>query len=110
MLLDYSAVDISDCFAEIHTRGVSVFRDGVELTERCQSPLAFLSKAINEVLRQIQIKRSKTREQAEQQMRSENEAREAAEWTKKEKAFLRAFPGDDRQHEALSELCRNLPF
>jgi hypothetical protein len=80
--------------------------------------MAFLSRAIGEVLGQIQTKRSKARERAEreqrvaqeQHQRLENEAREAAEWAKKETAFLRAFPGEDRQHEALTELCQNLPF
>jgi hypothetical protein len=118
LLSDYSAEDISDCFTEIQTRGVVVVRDGVESAERCHSPMAFLSRAIGDVLGQIQTKRLKARERAEreqsmameQQKRVETEARGAAEWAQKEKAFLRAFPGEGRQSEALTELCRNLPF
>ncbi len=115
---EYSADDIADCFAIVESRGISVNRDGIESTVRCHSPMAFLSKAIGGVLEEVQAKRSKARERAEREqreaqekrLRMEKEAREAAEWAEKERAFRRAFPGDDRQHEVIAEFCRDLPF
>lgn len=84
----------------------------------CHSPMAFLSKAIAEVLRDVQIQRKKVRDRAEndrraaeaERQRREIEIREAAEWTAKERAFNKAFPGEERQREVLSELLRNMPF
>lgn len=80
--------------------------------------MAYLSNAISEVLGQIQTKRLKARERAErkqcvaqeQHMRFENEAREAAEWAKKEKAFLRAFPSAEARQAVITELCLGMPF
>ena len=80
--------------------------------------MAFLSKAIAEVMPEVETRRQKIRERAErerreselQRKRADEEAREAAEWTAKEQAFDRAFPGEERQREVLAELLRNLPF
>jgi hypothetical protein len=118
LLSDYSAEDISDCFTEIQTRGVPVVRDGVESTEHCHSPMAFLSRAIGEILGQIQTKRVKALERAEREQRAameqqsklENESREAAEWAIKDLAFRRAFPTAEDQSNMIAKLCVGTHF
>lgn len=111
---EYSAADIADCLAFVHERGI---RSG-DNNQPCHSPMAFLSKAIAEVMPEIEVWRRKNQERVERERRetearhktAENEAHEAAEWAMKERAFAKALPGEDRQREVLAELLRNLPF
>jgi|GEM_PF-833122 len=112
LCLDYPANDIADCFFLVRNRGV-----GVD-SEPCHSPMAFLSKAMDGVLPEIEEQRKKRREREAREKReaeakrvqAEDQALEAAEWDRKEKAFLKAFPSEERQSEALTDLCRGLPF
>ncbi|MBY0471375.1 replication protein [bacterium] len=111
---EYPLEDIAECFTVVSAKGVG----GIDGAERCHSPMAFLTKAIGEVLQEVERTRVKVherelREQRELQAKRlglETEAREAAEWAAKERAFKRAFPSEDRQQEVLAELCRGLPF
>jgi hypothetical protein len=110
----HSLDDIAECVAHLRTRGVG----SGENAEPCHSPLAFLSKAMGEVLPVVEERRRKVRERAERERREaeadrrrrEEETREAAEAAMKERAFNRAFPGEERQREVLSELLRGLPW
>ena len=80
--------------------------------------MAFLSKAIGEILPVATQDRRKARERSERERQwaeqarldAEKEASDAAEWARMECAFLSAFPGEDQQHEALVELLRGLPY
>ena len=111
---EYSEKDIADCLALVQDRGIG----SGEHAQPCHSPMAFLAKAIAEVMPEVEIRRQKVRERAErerreaeaQRKRADEEAREAAEWAAKERAFDRAFPGEERKREALAELLQNLPF
>jgi hypothetical protein len=109
---DYSENDISECLEFVLKRGVG------EQGSRCHSPMAFLAKAIGGIFTEIEAQRKRLAERAEREraqldadrIRIEKEAREAADAEIRELAFNKAFPGEDRQREALSELLRNLPF
>ena len=112
LCLDYSSQDIVDCFSVIRDRGIG------SGAEPCHSPMAFLSKAMDSVFAEVEERRKKSRDRAEREQRESNakiakaelEARETAEWEKKEKAFLTAFPDENRRQEILAEMCRDLPF
>ncbi len=109
---DYCAQDISDCFSIVRQRGVGTG------AEPCHSPMAFLSKAMSGVLVEVEDRRKKLwlrnereeREAAAKRNKAELEAREAAEWDLKEKAFLETFPEEKQRAEILADLCKNLPF
>ena len=109
---DYSVQDISDCFSIVRQRGVGPG------AEPCHSPMAFHSKAITGVFAEVEERRKKLRERSEREEREAAAKRErdaidaieAAEWEIKEQAFNKAFPGEERQAEALADLCRGLPF
>ena len=111
---DYAAEDIADALAFIVARGVG----NGETAQPCHSPMAFLSKAMGGILPEVQEQRQKARERTEREQReaeaarrrAEDEAREASEWATKERAFVKAFPGEERQREALDELLQGLPF
>ncbi|MGK5085801.1 replication protein [Bdellovibrionota bacterium FG-1] len=109
---DYCAEDIADCLIRLEERGVG------ESAQPCHSPMAYLSKAMGEVLNEVEARRFKAHERIERELREaeaekqklETEAREADEWTAKENAFNKAFSSEERQREVLVELLRGLPF
>jgi hypothetical protein len=111
---DYSAVDIVDCLALLQERGIGAG----DAAQPCHSPMAFLSKAMSETLQVVSAERDKAKNRAEREKREaeikrqqvEADAREVEEWAAKEIAFKKAFPSEEGQHEALSDLLRNLPF
>jgi len=109
---DYNSQDISDCFSIVQKRGI-----GVD-AEPCHSPMAFLSKAMNGVLVEVEGHRKKLRERSDREeheaeskrKQAEIEASEIAEWKIKETAFLNAFPEELKRFEIIAELCKDLPF
>lgn len=112
---DFSDLDIADCLELVRQRGIRG-PDG-EAT-RCHSPMAYLAKAMSELLSDVNARREFARQRADRDQQAseaakrkvEQEAREAKEWVKKERAFKKAFPTEERQHEAISELCAGMPF
>jgi hypothetical protein len=42
--------------------------------------------------------------------RAEEEAREVEEWAEKERAFVRANPGAEKQRQVIVEYCAGMPF
>lgn len=109
---DFSEEQISACVAHLAARGMP--GGG----ESCHSPMAFLSKAMGQVLAEVEAFRVKTEREAERVRREAETAakvaveaeRERREWEEKERAFGRAFPEDGRQREVIAELCRGMPF
>ena len=99
-------------------RGIKRRGPNGEESQPCHSPMAYLSKAMGEILAEVEAKNQKARERTErlrregeiERQKRETEAREAAEWAASEQAFTKAFPNEERQREALAELLRGLPF
>ena len=112
LCLDYKTQDIGDAFVLLVKRGIGI------AGEPCHSPMAFLSKAINGFMDEVNESRRKAAERAgrEEKLLDEKrrleaaKAQEAQEWEMKEKAFLQAFPEEKTRTEILNELCRGLPF
>ncbi len=112
---EYTESDISDCLELILSRGVTG-PDGK--TEPCHSPMAFLSKAIGSVLREVRSQREKTRNrevaavQRAQILREQEEAegRESAEWAEMERTFCEAYPDVEKQDVVVAKLCVGLPW
>ena len=108
---DFKPTDIADCLAYLQESGIL---GGAT----CHSPLAYLAKAMSEILATVESTRERKRRIVETASRAEEairvqereSAREAQEWEEKERAFNRAFPGEDRQIEVVTELCRGMPF
>jgi hypothetical protein len=111
---DYSDEDIAACLDRVLARGIGSGDD----RQACHSPLAYLAKAMGEVLGAVETERAKARERAERARREadearrrlEEESRERREWEAKERAFSRAFPSEERQREAVAEQIRDMPF
>lgn len=109
---DYKPEDIADCLMLILDRGVG---GGGQV---CHSPMAFLAKAMGEVLADVESARIKARENDERRAKAklaeqrfaETEAREAEETAQREQAFSTAFPTEQEQLEAIAELLRDLPI
>ena len=80
--------------------------------------MAFLAKAMPQVLGEIQTKRTKARERVEREKyasqteldRQAEEARHEAEYAEQEAAFVRAFPTEESQCESITEHCIGTPF
>lgn len=111
---DYSDDDIADCLEHVVTRGIGAGEERVS----CHSPLAYLAKAIHEVLAGVESERAMAQKRVDWEQREVHEAREKVqadererrEWETKERAFMRIFPSEERQQEALSKLVRDTPF
>ena len=111
---EYPAQDIADCFTFVQEHGIG----GVDNPQPCHSPIAFLSKAIGEVMPKVETRRRTAHERIErerleseaQRKRADEEADASAEWERKERAFIKTFPCEERQKEVLAEMVRNLPF
>jgi hypothetical protein len=112
LCLDYKTQDIGDAFALLKKRGIG--SEG----EPCHSPMAFLSKAINGFMDEVNESRRKAAERAgrEEKLLDEKrrleaaKAKEAEEWEMKERSFLQAFPEEKTRTEILNEFCKGLPF
>jgi len=111
---EFPDVDIADCLAFVQKHGVG----RGENVQPCHSPMAYLSKAIAEIMPEIEklrkaryerIAREK-RETESKQMRAAVEEREAAEWTIREEAFTRAFSSEEKQTEVIHKYLQTLPF
>jgi len=86
--------------------------------EPCHSPMAFLGRAMTEVLRSAEqeLAKRQTEEdrrfnhEAQNRAQQEIEDQEKREWQKKERAFVQAFPSQDAQKSVVSEFCFGMPF
>lgn len=115
---DYKAEDISECLELLQERGIKRRGPNGEESQPCHSPMAYLSKAMGEIFGEVETRKKKARECIEREQREaesmreyeETQAREAAEWTKKEQAFVKALPEEDQQNEVIAELLGNLPI
>ncbi|MGK5085070.1 hypothetical protein WDW37_17420, partial [Bdellovibrionota bacterium FG-1] len=115
---DYQAEDISECLELLLERGIKRRGPNGEESQPCHSPMAYLSKAMGEIFGEIQSRRQKARERIEREQREaesmreheESQAREAAEWAMKERAFVGAIPEEELQNEAIARLLGNLPI
>jgi phage replication O-like protein O len=109
---DYDCDEISNCLKHLTERGVG------ENSEPCHSPMAFLSKAINSVLaelnrfqeianEQLQIKKSKN-----QKIQDELDAQKNDEeiWAQKEADFIKAFPTEAAQTTEIKKQCIGTVF
>jgi phage replication O-like protein O len=102
---DYPVADIGDCFERVREKGI-------------HSPMAYLAKAMSEVLGEVRALREKHRAAVAQekaladQLQREREAleAEAREWECRERAFRRTFADEKRETDAIAELCRGMPF
>lgn len=111
---EYPVDAIADCLALVQKRGIATG----DTSSPCHSPRAYLSKAIGETIRQVDVQRLRAQEFVDRgrrdaeahRMRHDEDAREAAEWEQKVRAFEKTFPGADRQDEVLAELLIGLPF
>jgi hypothetical protein len=109
---DYSEAEVSACFVYLGDHGLP--GSGVP----CHSPMAYLSKAIGQVVRDatIQAERraaTEAREQEEaevQRRRSEEDALAEAETRRREALFLAEFPSAEKQQEALMHYSKQFPF
>ena len=118
LLGDYSADDIADCLSMLQTRGIVRRGPNGEESQPCHSPMAYLAKAMAEVFIEVDSRRQKARECAERERREaelerqrlDEDAREAALWAKKERAFAEAFPSEAERRNVLAELLVGLPF
>lgn len=104
---NYSAEDIADSLAFVLERGIG---EG-EHAQPCHSPMAFLARAIGDVLSQVKTSRAKRqrtiddqRAQAEAaKSRQTEQEREERELTLREQAFVRAFPSPETQQGAIAK-------
>lgn len=85
--------------------------------ELCHSPMAFLSRAIDQVLalvkttqgpNQDRTARRRAQEQAELDAAQREEAEEAA-FRKRQEAFMKAFPGPDERAELIHRYRAKYP-
>lgn len=105
---DYQVHDIVDCLALLKRRGVRAGHWGE--FQACHSPMAYLAKAMNEVLLEVVRSRNmksleETRPDREvQQKNKELELKklEAQQWLGKVQAFERAYPSREAQQEKIS--------
>ncbi len=113
---DYQVGDLSECLELLLKRGVKAGKKGV--FQPCHSPMAYLAKAMNDVLSEVsRVKQgnSKLRERtaeeaADQADQSERRAQETQEFLAMEQAFLSAFPTETAQQVKINEICQSMPF
>jgi len=109
---NYSEGQIELCLMHLQKNGTPGNR------EPCHSPMAFLGRAMGQVLdeatREASRQAARSVRQVQQERaeieRLETEAREAQEWARKERTFLEEFPAEWQQHEVLEEFCSGMPF
>ncbi len=105
LLKSYSESELVDAFRHLCTQGIP------GSGERSYSPMAFLTQAIDQVLEQIQIVRTRDRTKAQKQSNAElraksqleREALEEAEFRAKQEAFNRNFPSPEAQDAIISQ-------
>jgi phage replication O-like protein O len=111
---DYSAQDVAEALACLQ-RG----RSGANGTALVyHSPMAYLAKAMGEVMAEVQKQRQEraaaaTRTAREVEARRQqlaDEAREAALVAEQERAFAMAYPDEAQQREVLTQLLKGTPF
>ena len=86
--------------------------------DRCHSPMAYLAKAIAQVLPEAQagqqrVTRAKNRSEElaeEERVRIEQEAKLEAESVAREQAFLEAFPTAEAQAEVIRQCAERYPM
>lgn len=84
----------------------------------CHSPMAYLGKAIGDVLSKVRLESEKKRERTEREcaqaeaVRREQEHAllEDEQYATRKKAFESAYPIEQDRAEIVAELCRSLPF
>lgn len=111
---DYSTEDIADGLALLQRRSIGTGTDA----QLYHSPMAYLAKAIGEVLAEVGVQRQRAAQQEERsqreaevlRQRQELESREAAQWMAQERAFNKTFPDEKSQLEAFEDLLRGTPF
>jgi hypothetical protein len=108
----FSDAQIELCLNHLQTHGTP----GTH--EPCHSPMAFLGRAMSEVLRVAEGDRAKAEARAERNLRDATEkqileqqdAAERDEWKIKEKAFFGTFLTEEEREKTISELCLGTPF
>lgn len=112
---DYQTNDIADCFNLLMTQGIKGKRGSYQ---QCHSPMAYLAKAINEVMSEVSraeklkslICEQTVRAGQQRTEQSELRAKQETEFGAMEEAFQKAFPSADQQQAFIDEACRNMPF
>lgn len=113
---DYETQDIAACFELLKTQGVQHGKRSV--SQPCHSPMAYLAKAINEVLEQAKrsqktkLQNAKDALLIEEQKTQQSELRseEEREFAEMEGAFNSAFPSEEAQKEFIEKSCKDMPF
>jgi hypothetical protein len=108
---EFSEDEISAALDLVRTKGLP---NG----EVCHSPMAYLATAMTDVLAVVRAQQEKERKRAEsaaaieamKRQDAENEASERDEIERRELAFVEAHEDEDRQQEAIAELCRGSIF
>jgi hypothetical protein len=110
--INFSDSQIELCLNHLQTFGTP---GGQEL---CHSPMAFLGRAMSEVLRFAEGERIKAeakternhREATEKQILEQQDVAEREEWKIKEKAFIDIFLTEEDREQIISEFCVGTPF
>lgn len=104
---DFDILEIGECVELLRRRGV---RDKSGIFQHCHSPMAYLTKAINQVLIEVRQKQrvlSKPVAEANpvEERNKEWEAQQAKEFGLMEQAFLLAYPTPQEQQQIIDEIC-----
>jgi hypothetical protein len=109
---DYPEDQVAQALEHLQHNGVS---QGGEFVP-CHSPMAYLLRAMPEVLAlaetQQKLERARqdrmAREVAERDAQARADQKAAEEWAIQERAFYRSFPSEERRLEVIAEICRKL--
>lgn len=109
---DYLEAEIVQCFARLSTHGMQ--GSGVA----CHSPMAYLAKAMEQVLRETQVELEKNETaKAKERMRADAESlrvaqdvRDEAKAQKREAEFVARYPSSAEQQRVLAQYGEKFPF
>ena len=114
LLGDYSTADVCAALVHLQSRRAGNGTDALIY----HSPMAYLAKAMAEVMPQVSLQRERAKAHAErgqrdleaQRQRQQQEAQEVALMAAQERAFHKVFTTDVRRSEIISSLLRGTPF